>query len=311
MRRNEYCRKNCMEGIGMWKGIDVSDCQGKIDHARVAAARCEFAILRSTRKSGKPDNFFSANLEGFRKYGIPVSTYKYMYGKSEMESAKEAGTVVSLVKQHGLDCIIWWDVEDPSLKALGKDKLTACIRAAREVIETAGYRFGLYSGAYVRSEGWLDFDQFSAAPMWAARYYRGERVIQFGELPDEDKKPDLGRDLWGWQHTSTGRIPGVSGNVDLDICWQDPVGIQEPPAEPGTLYTVSIADVWTQELAQAVAAAYPGCKVHRVSVLDAGGIELWTASVADVWSREQAEVSRRQYAAMGISSNIHQVKMLE
>ena len=114
-----------------------------------------------------------------------------MYGKSEMESAKEAGTVVSLVKQHGLDCIIWWDVEDPSLKALGRDKLTACIRAAREVIETAGYRFGLYSGAYVRSEGWLDFDQFSAAPMWAARYYRGEQVIRFGELPDEGWKPDL------------------------------------------------------------------------------------------------------------------------
>lgn len=295
----------------MWKGIDVSDCQGKIDHARVAAADCEFAILRSTRKSGKPDNFFAANLEGFRKYGIPVSTYKYMYGKSEREAIEEAGTVVALLQKHDLACIIWWDVEDPSLKALGRNKLTACIQAAREVIEAAGYRFGIYSGAYVRSEGWFDFNQFSAAPMWGARYYRGEQVIRFGELPDEGWKPDLGRDLWGWQHTSTGRIPGISGNVDLDVCWQDPAGIQEAPTEPGILYTVSIADVWTKELAQAVAAAYPGCKVHRVSVLDAGGIELWTASVADVWSREQAEVSRRQYAAIGISSNIHRVKLLE
>lgn len=294
----------------IWKGIDVSDCQGKIDHARVAAAGCEFVIQRSTRKSGKPDNFFAANLEGFRKYGIPISVYKYMYGTTPQAAIAEAQQVIALLKQHGLECIVWWDVEDPSLKAIGSARLTSCIQAARETIEAAGYRFGIYSGAYVRSEGWFNFNRFSAVPMWGARYYRGDRVIQFGELPDEGCKPNLGRDLWGWQHTSTGRIPGISGNVDLDVCWQDPVGVQEAPAEPGILYTVSIADVWTRELAQTVAAAYPGCEVHRVSVLDAGGIELWTASVADVWSREQAEVSRQQYAAMGISSNIHQVRIL-
>lgn len=296
----------------IWKGIDVSDCQGKIDHARVAAAGCEFVIQRSTRRSGKPDQRFAENLEGFRRHGIPISVYKYMYGTTPQAAITEAQQVIALLKQHGIECIVWWDVEDREvLRPLGRDKLTACIQAARETIEDAGYRFGIYTGAPMQKERWFDFDAFAACPMWGARYYRGDKVIQFGELPDEDKKPDLGRELWGWQHTSTGRIPGVSGNVDLDICWQDPVGIQEAPAKPGILYTVSIADMWTQELAQAVAAAYPGCKVHRVSVLDAGGVELWTASVADVWSREQAEVSKRQYAAMGIDSNIHQVRILE
>ena len=32
-----------------------------------------------------------------------------------------------------------------------------CIRAAQEVVEAAGYGFGLYVGLYVYKERWLDF----------------------------------------------------------------------------------------------------------------------------------------------------------
>ena len=296
----------------IWKGIDVSDCQGKIDHAKVATAGCEFAIQRSTRRSGRPDQRFAENLEGFHRYGIPVSVYKYTYATTPQAAVMEAQQVIALLQRYGLDCIIWWDVEDRDvLWPIGKTRLTSCIYAARETIETAGYRFGIYSGAYVRSEGWFDFDRFAACPMWGARYYRGDKVIRFGEFPDEAGKPNLGRELWGWQHTSTGRIPGISGNVDLDVCWQDPAGIQEAPPEPGILYTVSIADVWTKEPAQAIAAVYPGCRVHHVSALDASGAELWVTSVADVWTREQAEEAQRQLAGMGITGVIHRVRLLE
>ena len=48
----------------MWKGIDVSDNQGVIDWAQVAASKVAFAILRSVRRSGKEDHQFAANLEG-------------------------------------------------------------------------------------------------------------------------------------------------------------------------------------------------------------------------------------------------------
>lgn len=48
----------------VWKGIDVSDNQGVIDWAWVAASKVAFAILRSVRRSGKTDYQFDANLEG-------------------------------------------------------------------------------------------------------------------------------------------------------------------------------------------------------------------------------------------------------
>ena len=82
------------------------------------------------------------------------------------------------------------------------------------------------------------------------------------------------------------------------------------PPDPGVIYTVSIADAQTREMAAAVASAYHGCQVHHVSALDAGGIELWIASVADTWTRAQAEEAQRQLTGIGITGAIHQVQIL-
>lgn len=79
----------------------------------------------------------------------------------------------------------------------------------------------------------------------------------------------------------------------------------------GVICCVSIADTYDKAVAEAVAAAYSGCKVHRVQALDAGGMEMWVASVADVWTRDEAVVAQRQYASDGITGIIHKVKILE
>ena len=136
----------------MWKGIDVSDNQGKIDWTQVAAAGVQFAILRSVRRSGKTDYQFAANLAGCRQYNIPVAVYKYTYAVTEAQAQEEARQVVALLQQYNLTTgtMVWWDVEDRNtLQPLGRAKLTALIRAARTVIEAAGYRFGIYVGLYV------------------------------------------------------------------------------------------------------------------------------------------------------------------
>ncbi len=298
----------------MWKGIDVSDNQGRIDWSQVAAAGVQFAILRSVRRSGKADYQFSANLAGCRQYGVPVAVYKYTYAVTEAQAQEEARQVVELLQQNSLvaGTMIWWDVEDrDNLRPLGSAKLTTLIQTARNVIEAAGYRFGIYVGLYVYQERWFDFNRFAASPLWVARYYNGYNVMQFAADPDQGKIPQVGRALWGWQYTSTGRVAGISGNADLDICYQDPAGAHEPGAETGSIWCLSVADVWTEAIAEAVAAAYPGCLVHRVAVLDAGGVEIWIASIADVWTQAQAEEAQRQFAAMGIAGVVHNIWVLE
>lgn len=297
----------------MWKGIDVSDNQGVIDWAKVKSAGVQFAILRSVRRSGKADYQFAANLAGCQAQGIPAAVYKYTYATSQQAAMEEAQQVVALLKSYGLqnNTIVWWDVEDrTTLQPLGKTVLTALIQVAQAVIEAAGYRFGIYVGLYVYNEKWFDFDQFAAVPLWVARYPSSmQKTMEY--TPAEHYKPAVGRAIWGWQYSSKGKVMGINGAVDLDICYQDPAEEQEPQADPDTFWVCSIADVGMQGVALAVSAAYPGCLVHRVSVLDASGIEIWVASVADVWTQAQAEEARRQFAAIGVVGLVHQVKIIE
>ena len=100
----------------MWKGIDVSDNQGAVSWNQVKKAGCQFAVLRSVRRSGKPDGQFAANVSGCRANGIPFEVYKYTYATVPSVAAEEAKQVVDLLQRYGLSCRIWWDVEDASLK---------------------------------------------------------------------------------------------------------------------------------------------------------------------------------------------------
>ncbi len=256
----------------MWKGIDVSDNQGAIDWGQVAASGVQFAILRSVRRSGKADYQFAANLAGCQQYGIPVAVYKYTYATTTAQAQEEARQVVELLQSHGLTgTMIWWDVEDrETLQSLGSGKLTELIRTAQAEIEEAGYCFGLYTGLYVYKEGWFDFGTF-ACPLWIARYPSTSQTA-WADSPPEQYKPSVGRTIWGWQWTSNGRLPGIAGPVDFDICYQDPGEWETPAKEPGVIYTVSVADMWT---------------------------------------RAQAEEVQRQLASIGIRGVVHKVQILE
>ena len=256
----------------MWRGIDVSDNQGVIDWGKVATAGVQVAILRSVRRSGKADYQFAANQSGCRKYGIPMAVYKYTYATTAAEVREEARQVTELLRDSGLaGTMVWWDVEDRErLQPLGSTKLTELIRIAQAQIEAAGYCFGIYTGLYVYQEGWFDFNAFSCL-LWIARYPSTSQKT-WADSPSEQYKPSVGRTIWGWQWTSNGRLPGIDGPVDFDICYQDPAEWETPEKEPGVIYTVSVADVWTRAQAEAVQkqlAAVGICGVvHKVQILE-------------------------------------------
>ena len=257
----------------MWKGIDVSDNQGTINWAQLPED-VDFAVLRSVRRSGNADHQFAANLEGCRKYNIPMSVYKYTYATTPEAARQEAQQVVALLQSHGLTgTMIWWDVEDRKvLYPLGVTKLTGCIQAAQEVITAAGYGFGLYVWLYVYKERWFDFDAFAGARLWVARYYKGYRTMQFDDGPDQSYKPSVDRWLTVWQYTSCGEIAGIKCDVDLNISYEDPAAWTQPVAESGVIYTVSVADVWTRDQAEAIQqqlAPLGVCGVvHKVQILE-------------------------------------------
>lgn len=216
-------------------GIDVSDNQGYIVWKKVKGAGVDYAILRSTRGSGNPDKQLASNIKGCQDNGIPVEFYKYSYAMSNSEAKKEALRVVEVLQGYGImpskDTVIWLDVEDKKQLALGKKAVAEIIDNFKEIIINSGYGYGLYMGKYAyenQINGALIHDD-----LWIARYYVGEKVMQFGTSPDDAYKPTVTAGsrsvLNGWQFTSHGRVAGINGNVDMNIRYTEPGSITVEP----------------------------------------------------------------------------------
>lgn len=204
-------------------GIDVSDNQGYIDWKKVKRAGVGYAILRSTRGSGNPDKQLASNIKGCQDNGIPIEFYKYSYAMSNSKAKKEALRVIEVLKGYGIlpgkNTVIWLDIEYGKQLALGKKAVAEIIDNFKEIIINSGYGYGLYMGKYAYEKqinGALIHDD-----LWIARYYAGEKVMQFGTSPNDAYKPTVAAGsksvLNGWQFTSHGRVAGISGNVDMNI----------------------------------------------------------------------------------------------
>ena len=218
-------------------GLDVSDNQGVIDWKMVKEAGVKFAILRTVRRSSKIDKQLENNIKGCIANGIPADFYKYGYALTEAESEREAKEVVLALETLGIksakDVVIWHDVEDDTQTALSTAQLTKICQVFKKVVEYAGYTYGLYMGKYDFEKGEVKLYDLGETHVWLARYYDGYVLKPFGQEPNEKYKPPVpGGELWGWQYTSSGRVKGIVGNVDLNVAYYEISGLrQEIPDE--------------------------------------------------------------------------------
>ena len=250
----------------MWKGIDVSDNQGAVNWVQVKAAGCQFAILRTVRRSGKADHQFGANLAGCLAQGLPHEFYKYTYALLPTQAIEEAKQVIALLIAHGIKTgRIWWDVEDPSLRTLSRGVLTGLIQSAADVITSAGFEFGIYTGKSFYEEKVFDTDAFDC-PMWIARY-PNSGYFNIADNPPADKyKPAPSQSLVAWQYTSKGRVDGITGPVDLNICYIPFWETQAPE--------YYLQDIWHgTSISKALESiGEDGSYQHRVQIASANGI---------------------------------------
>ena len=195
-------------------GIDCAQWQGVIDWEKVKKDGVKFAILKVTQKNNTVEKAFERNYAGCAKQGIPVGVYRYVYAKTAAAATAEAKAIVSVLKGKKIPCGVWLDMEDASLRKLGKSALTAVIAAERKVLEAAGYQVGVYC-----NQDWysnvLDVDRLDL-PFWIARYGTNNGKQQ--------TKPSVKsrHTLWGWQYSSVGRVSGISGSVDANVAYQAP-----------------------------------------------------------------------------------------
>lgn len=189
-------------------GIDVSSHQGGINWQGVKNAGVKFAILRVGygMYEHQKDKQFENNYNGAKSVGIPVGVYLYSYAKSVAEAEREADVCLSWLGGRKLQLPVYFDIEDDSQKNLGKNTLNEMCKAFCNKIEKAGYWAGIYSNKYWATSIISGPELGQRYTYWIAQYYNectynGPYAV--------------------WQFSSSGRVDGINGNVDMNYMVKD------------------------------------------------------------------------------------------
>lgn len=194
------------------KGIDVSTWQGAIDWAKVKEAGINFAMIRLGYGSSNGvgcslDKYFTTNVEGALKCGVDVGVYFYSYALSPSAAAKEAAFVLEKLKPYAgrISYPVAYDIEDKSQQGLGKGTLTDMVVAFCAAIEAGGY-YSIYYCNLSWRNNYLNSKKLERFDFWLA---------QWASTPTSSVPFGI------WQSTSSGKVPGINGNVDLDTAYKD------------------------------------------------------------------------------------------
>lgn len=197
------------------EGIDVSRYQGTVNWQQVAGDGKAFAILRAGygREENQQDPYFIRNYNGATAAGLQVGCYWYSYADTVARARAEADTCLAVLGEREFPLGVWFDQEyEPAILALTNAQRTAIVRAFLARVRAAGYITGLYCSAdWLRSR--LNTSQLVGENLWVAQYASALASPLPANL---------------WQYTDTGRVSGVSGNVDLDRLLREVAGDRGP-----------------------------------------------------------------------------------
>lgn len=189
------------------KVIDVSEWQGNIDFAKVKADGVTGVIIRAGygKYDYQRDKMFDANYAKAKAAGLDVGVYWYSYADSTASAIEEARVCMSIIKGKKFEYPIYFDLEEPSQFSRGRAFCDSIVKAFCGELEKHGYFAGLYIS---RSplQTYISTDVANRYALWVAEYA---------------SKLNYSGSVGMWQYSSTGKVNGISGSVDLDECYVD------------------------------------------------------------------------------------------
>lgn len=215
--------------------IDVSEHNGTINWEAVKAAGIQGAIIRcgyGMDMTSQDDKQWERNVSECERLGIPYGVYLYSYATNTDRAKSEAQHVLRLIQGHKLSYPVYYDLEQAGIEGTAVENA----KAFGDIIEASGYWCGVYY-----NKDWHNrvikgqLDRFTR---WGAGYGTNNGQKQ------DNYKPGFGEDIW--QYSSKGSVPGVSGNVDVNVCYRDfpaeigggstPAPAPQPTPTPTTKY---------------------------------------------------------------------------
>ena len=188
-------------------GIDVSKWNGTIDWNAVRNSGVNYVIIRCGYRGSSTgalvvDPKFEANIKGATAAGIKVGVYFFSQAVNNSEAVEEASMVLELIKNYKISYPVFLDVEASGGRADGISVAarTDVIKTFCQTIQNSGYTAGVYA-----NKNWLttkiDTSKLNQYKIWLAQY---------ASTPTYTGRYDM------WQYKSTGKVTGISGDVDLN-----------------------------------------------------------------------------------------------
>nr|DAQ97252.1 MAG TPA: hypothetical protein [Caudoviricetes sp.] len=201
------------EGDPPYRYIDVSRYQGAIDWAQVAAAGYKGAMLKTVSTNHKLskradglyiDPTFETNYRNAKAAGLDVGVYYYTYATNKDMVNAELSLLRQAVYGKELTLPVAVDVEDNKLGKLDKQSLTDLTAYALHEVEQLGFYAQLYTyTSFAKARLFVGGAALHPYDVWLADY--------------TGKTPNVTFNYNAHQHTSKGAVPGISGNVDLNV----------------------------------------------------------------------------------------------
>lgn len=193
----------------MKKGIDVSYHNGIIDWKRVKQAGIDFAIIRLGYRTTL-DTQALYNIREAKKNGINVGVYWFLYwDRATIEQNAEAcAKYLSVAELSIVETNLFTDLEydafNKAAETCTKQKCSAYLAQFIEALKKQGIKkIGIYcNNDYFKN--YIDWNKFNGYPVWLADYNGGadyDCIIQ--------------------QYSSSGRVDGIDGDVDMNYLMQD------------------------------------------------------------------------------------------
>ena len=196
------------------EGIDVSAHQGSVDWEAVAESGIKYAIIRAVTWSNSEgyyiiDPYFEQNVRNAKSNGLLVGAYLYSYAFSESEISEEVfffhnSAEMQRLRKDGivLDLPVFIDYEDPLIlqNTSSNSQRTNIVRYGMTLLDQLGYSTGFYTYDYF-ARNYMDAQALinEGYDFWVANFNGTNSFEGQAEI---------------WQYTSTGSVPGVTGNVD-------------------------------------------------------------------------------------------------
>ena len=189
------------------KGIDVSHNNGTIDWKRVKQSEVEYAIIRcgyGSDSKSQDDKKWEKNVKGCTDNNIPYGVYLYSYADTVEKASSEADHAIRLLQGKKFKYPVYYDLEEDAIrKKLSKTEIANIAKTFCNKLSAKGYTVGIYAN----KDWFTNYLTDSCFNNWT------KWVAQYNTVCNYQGKYDM------WQCSSTGRVPGISGNVDLNYSY--------------------------------------------------------------------------------------------